>query len=87
MRPSLQWDMYTHTEHNLELVLLMLDSLHAQAGRVAHNTENSGNRFFYLCLFYLVLVLIAFLDFDVGIFKTTGLQDGRNVINLYISLK
>lgn len=66
---SLQWDMYTHREHNLELVLLMLDSLHAQAGRVAHNTENSGNCFFYLCLFYLVLVLTAFLDFDVGILK------------------
>lgn len=54
-------------EHNLELVLLIFSSLHAQ---VAHNTGNSGNVFFYLCLINLGLVLMAFFYFDVEIFKT-----------------
>lgn len=53
----------------------MVNSLHAQVGRVAHITGNSGNVFFYLCLIHLGLVLIAFLDFDVEIFKTVSLQD------------
>lgn len=72
---SLQWDIYTYGEHNLELILLMVNSFHAQVGCVVHNTGNSGNVFFYLCLIHLSLVLIAFLDFDVEIFKTISLQD------------
>lgn len=48
MRTSLQWNIYACGECNLELVLLILDSLCAQVGRVAHNIGNSGNLFFYL---------------------------------------
>lgn len=66
---------YTYGEHSLEFILFMVNSLHAQVGRVAHITGNSGNVFFYLCLVHLGLVLIAFLDFDVEIFKTVSLQD------------
>lgn len=74
MGTSVHWDVYACRECNLELVLLILDFLCAQVECVVHNTGNSGNFFFFhLCFIYLVLVLIAFPDFDVENFKTIGL--------------